>query len=63
MTEPVIDASKLLGFRLIGGSGDAALDAKVGDKAGTKDITGTDLVGVKLGIKEGAKVASAASRA
>lgn len=67
MTKPMIDASKLLGFRLILDAGDAALAAKVGAKVGKKDTAMTvalsELVGAKLGVKEGAKVVQAASRA
>jgi hypothetical protein len=63
MTKPVVDASKLLGFRLIGDPGKATVAAKVGDKVGTKDITGTEWMGGKLGAKEGAKVASTTDRA
>jgi hypothetical protein len=62
MTKPVIDASRLLGFRLIGQASGATLaekvGAKIGDKTGTKEIGSAALSGARPGPAQDAEAMS-----
>lgn len=53
--KPKIDASKLLGFRLLTNPALATAAVKLGEKDGNKDVVTVDPADVMLGIKVGGK--------